>query len=25
VDCTNLVYGFGTIHCISQQQPSVKC
>jgi agmatine deiminase len=25
VDCTNLVYGFGTIHCISQQQPSIKC
>ena len=24
VDCTDLVHGFGTIHCISQQQPSTK-
>lgn len=22
IDCSYLVYGFGTIHCISQQQPS---
>ncbi len=22
VDCSDLVYGFGTIHCISQQQPA---
>ena len=22
INCTDLVYGFGTIHCISQQQPS---
>jgi agmatine deiminase len=24
VNCTDLVHGFGTIHCISQQQPSTK-
>ena len=24
IDCTDLVHGFGTIHCISQQQPSTK-
>jgi agmatine deiminase len=24
IDCTDLVHGFGTIHCISQQQPSAK-
>jgi len=23
IDCSDLVYGLGTIHCISQQQPSV--
>jgi len=24
IDCRNLVHGLGTIHCISQQQPSVN-
>jgi agmatine deiminase len=24
INCADLVHGFGTIHCISQQQPSVK-
>ncbi len=24
IDCRDLVYGLGTIHCISQQQPAVK-
>jgi agmatine deiminase len=24
IDCSYLVYGFGTLHCISQQQPSAK-
>lgn len=24
IDCGDLVYGLGTIHCISQQQPAVK-
>jgi agmatine deiminase len=24
IDCSDLVNGYGTIHCISQQQPSVK-
>lgn len=24
LDCTNLVYGLGTLHCSSQQQPLVK-
>lgn len=24
IDCSYLVYGFGTLHCISQQQPSIK-
>jgi agmatine deiminase len=24
IDCTDLVKGYGTIHCISQQQPSIK-
>lgn len=24
INCTDLVYGLGTIHCISQQQPSAK-
>jgi agmatine deiminase len=24
IDCADLVHGFGTIHCISQQQPSTK-
>lgn len=23
INCADLVYGFGTIHCISQQQPSI--
>ncbi|MDR2699992.1 MAG: agmatine deiminase family protein [Nitrososphaerota archaeon] len=24
IDCTDLVNGYGTIHCISQQQPSIE-
>ena len=24
INCTDLVYGLGTIHCISQQQPAPK-
>ncbi len=24
INCADLVYGFGTLHCISQQQPSAK-
>jgi agmatine deiminase len=24
INCTDLLHGFGTIHCISQQQPSAK-
>ncbi|MFA5954882.1 MAG: agmatine deiminase family protein [Patescibacteria group bacterium] len=24
IDCTDLVWGFGTIHCSTQQQPSLK-
>ena len=24
IDCSDLVYGLGTLHCITQQQPSTK-
>ena len=24
IDCTDIIYGAGTLHCISQQQPAVR-
>jgi agmatine deiminase len=24
IDCSDVIYGAGTLHCISQQQPKVK-